>query len=177
LKAALKATAKPLYGAPTTLQGAGELSVNDAYNYLKSLLPAKPTSTQLAKLASFTQTFAASTGLGSLEAARGGSHLLDPSTGNPLYGEVDVQGMPWNPLVWQLAERTGTAWTGGSWLGVQYTGSSWSSSAAWTSTGWTAARWSGAQWSDADWLAHRWSAHRWSSALWTDALWSAHLWD
>jgi serine protease AprX len=177
LKAALKNTAKQLYGAPTTLQGAGELSVNDAYSYLKSLFPTNPSTTQLAKLASFKQSFAPGTGLGSLEAARGGSHLVDPTTGAPLYGEVDVQGVPWNPSAWQSTEEAGTAWAGGSWLGVQYTGSGWAGTAAWTSAPWSAARWSGAQWTDADWTAHRWSAHRWSSALWTSALWSAHLWD
>jgi serine protease AprX len=176
LKAALKHEAKPVYGAPTTLQGAGELSVNDAYNYLKQLFPSKPTSTSLATLASMTQRFAPSTGLGSLELARGGSHLVDPTTGVPLSGEVDVQGMPWNALAWQAAERAGTAWVGGSWLGVQYSGTSWASTTAWTSAPWLAARWSGAQWTDADWTAHRWSAARWSSALWTAARWSDHLW-
>ena len=176
LKAALKNTAKQLYGAAATLQGSGELNVNDAYNYLKSLFPANPTTTQLAKLASFKQNFATATGLGSLEAARGGSHLVDPTTGAPLYGEVDVQGMPWNAAAWQTAEKAGTMWSSGSWLGVQYTGSGWTSAAAWTSVPWSAARWSGAQWTDADWTAHRWSAHRWSSALWTSAVWSAHLW-
>ena len=183
LKAALKNSAKRLYGAPSTLQGAGELNVNDAYNYLKGLLPAKPSATQLAKLASFGQTFPGSSGLGSLDAARGGSHLVDPSTGSILYGEVDVQGMPWNASAWQAAERAGTAWNGGSWLGEQYSGSNWAAgTATWASTGWTAARWSGAQWTDADWLAARWSAARWSSARWSSArwsaaLWSAHLWD
>src|SRR4051794_25749326 len=85
LKAALKNTAKPVYGAPITLQGAGELSVNDAYNYLKALFPDKPTTTQLLKLASLRQGFPTANGLGSLEAARGGSHLVDPGTGNLLY--------------------------------------------------------------------------------------------
>lgn len=34
------------------------------------------------------------TGLGSLEGSRGTAHLTDPTTGEPLAGEVDVQGHP-----------------------------------------------------------------------------------
>jgi serine protease AprX len=182
LKAALTATAKKVYLTASTLQGAGQLSLNDAYNYLKALFPAKPTATTIAKLAALTQAYPRSSGLGSLDAARGGSYLVDPVSGDVLSGELDVQGYPWNASAWTRAEAGGTAWQGGNWLGEQYTGSGWASTTAWTGARWSGARWSGARWSDADWdsalwSGARWSSARWSSARWSSALWSSNAWD
>ncbi len=45
------------------------------------------------------QKFTQSTGQGSIDAARGGSSLVDPD-GNALTGEIDVQGNPWDPAAW-----------------------------------------------------------------------------
>ncbi len=176
LKAALKATADPVYGAPTTLQGAGQIDLHAAYDFLHNLLQPHPNAQQLAAVAAMHQTWTPSTGLGSLDAARGGNYLVDPSTGNPLTGEVDVQGDPWNPQAWTQAEAAGTAWQGGNWNGEQYTGAAWASSTAWTSARWSGARWSGARWSDADWDSARWSGARWSSARWSSARWSSARW-
>ena len=176
LKAAIKATAKQVFLTPSTLQGSGQISLSDAYNYLKGLFPAKPTTTSLAKLAALTQAYVPSSGLGSIDAARGGSYLVDPSTGLPLSGEVDVQGYPWNAQTWTAAEAAGTAWQGSNWNGVQYTGSSWATAAAWTGARWSGARWSGARWSDADWSGARWSGARWSGARWSSARWSSARW-
>ena len=41
------------------------------------------------------QTYVPATGLGSLEAARGSSHLVDPITGTVLSGEQDIFGSAW----------------------------------------------------------------------------------
>ena len=182
LKAALTATAQRILLTPTTLQGAGQINLNSAYNYLKALFPAKPTTTTTAKLASLSQNYKASTGLGSIDAARGGSYLVDPVSGDVLSGEVDVQGYPWNPQAWTQAEASDTAWNGGNFLGEQYTGPSWTSNTAWSGARWSGARWSGARWSDADWdgaswSGARWSGARWSSARWSSARWSSNAWD
>jgi serine protease AprX len=124
----------------------------------------------------FTQSFPASTGQGSLQAARAGDVLVD-ADGNPLYGEVDVQGNPWNPAAWWAAASAGTSWSGGDWLGVPWTGDSWSSTTEGTeSARWSSARWSSARWSDADWDSARWSSARWSSARWSSARWSSARW-
>ena len=97
LKAALTATAKKVFLAPTTLQGAGQISLNDAYNYLKALFPDKPTTTTTAKLVALKQTYTPSSGLGSLDAARGGSYLVDPSTGDRAVGRGGRAGLPVEP--------------------------------------------------------------------------------
>jgi serine protease AprX len=176
LKGALTATANRLLLTSTTLQGSGQIDLIGAYNYLKGLFPAKPTATTTAKLAALSQTYTRSSGLGSLDAARGGSYLTDPVSGDVLSGEVDVQGYPWNPQGWTNAEASDTAWDGGDWLGVEYSGSGWVSSTQWSGARWSGARWSGARWSDADWDGARWSGARWSGARWSSARWSGARW-
>ena len=64
--------------------------------------------------ANSTQTWPRSTGAGSLEATRGGEHIL--LNGEPLTGENTVFG-PWNPDTWLGSSWTGSSWTGSSWTG------------------------------------------------------------
>jgi serine protease AprX len=135
----------------------------------------------LGSLSGATQSWTRSTGQGSIEAARGGSHLVDPD-GNELSGEIDVQGKPWRPSTWWPATSSLTAWSGGDWNGEDWTGSVWASTgswdaARWSAARWSAARWSAARWSDEDWSAARWSAARWSDAAWEAARWSADRWN
>jgi serine protease AprX len=130
----------------------------------------------------YTQSFPASTGQGSIQAARAGDVLVD-ADGNPLEGEVDVQGNPWSPAAWWSAASTGTSWSGGDWLGVPWTGDGWSSttsgseSARWTSARWTSARWTDADWDSARWTSARWTSARWTSARWTSARWTDDAWE
>ncbi len=121
------------------------------------------------------QKWRAATGLGSLDAARGGSHLVDPESGAILEGEVDVLGSPWHPAAWSAASASATAWDAGKWNRARWAGDTW------TSTGWARARWSGtawnrARWSDASWDRARWSRARWSDASWERARWSGSGW-
>ena len=50
LKAALMATADPVYGTPTTLQGAGQIDLHNAYNYLHTCSHRTPTPSSLQPL-------------------------------------------------------------------------------------------------------------------------------
>jgi len=162
VKAVLVGTASPVVGAAAVDAGAGEINVLAALK-AAATVPAS------------AQSWPRATGLGSLELARGGSHLVDPVTGATLSGEVDVQSKPWQPSVWAPASAAGTTWSGGLWLGARWSGDSWSG-ANWTSVAWTGARWSGARWSDASWDGARWSGARWSGAFWDGARWSDDHW-
>lgn len=175
VKAALMATARPLAGVDPLAQGAGELDVNGAAALVRTF-NGKIGPAQAAMLAMAVQNYPVATGLGSLEAARGGSNLVDPDNGIVLQGEVDVQGQPWDPAAWSAASAAGTAWTGGVWNSARWSGDGWSG-ADWQSAAWTSARWSGVAWSAADWDSARWSSARWSSARWSSARWSAADWD
>ena len=158
VKKLLTASADPMpYGDPIA-RGAGQLNVG------KAASTATPTATAAA------QTFPASTGLGSLEAARGGAHVADPSTGVELTGERDIMGQAWTPSKWATSCTAGAAWTGGTWNGRTWTGS------AWTGTSWTARTWSGTAWAGSTWAGRTWSAQTWSSVYWDGRTWSGRTW-
>jgi serine protease AprX len=73
----------------------------------------------------------ASTGTGSLEAARGSVHIeLD---GVPLVGEYDlfgpfdtVSGVTWSGVTWSGVRWSGVTWSGVTWSGVTWSGVTWS---------------------------------------------------
>jgi serine protease AprX len=166
--------------------GSGELDIAATINSLDGLI-----TPLLGKLLGqpvpgtrLVQSYPVATGLGSLDAARGGSYVYDPDSGTPLTGEQDVQGMPWNAASWSRASANASAWQGGSWLGTVWSGTGWTTSAGvkswvnapWTGARWSGARWSGARWSDAAWTGARWSGARWSDSDWTGARWSGARW-
>jgi len=183
VKAALVNTATPLAGVPAVSQGAGELNVEAAVGLVRAAL--KPGTAQTA-LKAAVQRFPVATGTGSLEAARGGAHLVDHATGAVLSGEVDVQGQPFDAASWSGLSAGSTAWTGGVWNSARWSGDSWESarwsgstwqSARWSSARWSSDSWSSARWSDSSWDSARWSGSTWESARWSSARWSDSSWD
>lgn len=162
VKYVLTQSATPVAAGPT-YAGAGELNIAAA------LTTAANSTSLLGKLTSVlaphTQSWPASTGQGSIEAARGGSHLVD-ADGNELSGEIDVQGQPWQPARWWAATTSLTAWQGGSWNGAVWTGDGWASPGGWTSARWTSARWTSARWTSARWTDADWDSARWTADLW-----------
>jgi serine protease AprX len=172
VKAALVGTSKPLPINSTYAAGAGQLNLVAASNEVADIVAGRVSATDLARM---TQRFPRATGLGSLEAARGGYHLADPS-GAALIGEFDISGNPWNAASWSAASAAGRAWDGGNWNGVAWTGGGWADAQHWQALPWTTARWSTARWSSAEWSTARWSTARWSTARWSTARWSTARW-
>ncbi|MCI3948394.1 MAG: peptidase and in kexin sedolisin [Acidimicrobiales bacterium] len=168
VKAILTSTADRLGGTDERLQGAGLIDVSAAMR----------APTPWSFLAA--QRHPVSTGLGSLEEARGGSHVADPETGIELVGEQDIFGQPWDGRSWSLASWEGRSWSGGDWNGSSWSGSSWSgrswSGRSWSGSSWSGRSWSGRSWSDASWSGRSWSGRSWSGRSWSDALWSGRSW-
>ena len=174
IKAVLKATAqdigkpievpeflKPLQDlAKQWYQGDGMIDV-DAAGSVSSL----PTATAPAL---------SSTGLGTIEGARGTSDVI--SNAVTLTGEVDVLSNPWNGVRWSAASWAGTSWTGGVWNGVRWSGDTWASG-AWTTAAWAGNDWSGVRWSGVRWSGMRWDGVRWSGTGWDGVRWSSGSWD
>jgi serine protease AprX len=168
VKDVLVRTARPLAGEPVIDAGAGQLNVAAAVEAAKKVVVD-------AKHPAATQTWAPATGLGSLDLARGGSHLANPETGDVLAGEVDVLGTAWDPAAWTRASASATAWEGGVWMRARWSGDTWTST-GWARAGWRDTAWSRARWSDASWDRARWSRARWSDASWERARWSSIPW-
>jgi serine protease AprX len=168
VKALLTSTADPIRDTDRRLQGAGLV---DARAAVEAPTPSP----------SFVaQSFPVSTGQGSLEAARGGSHVADPETGVELTGEQDIFGQPWDGRSWSQASWEGRSWSGGTWNGSSWSGSSWSgrswSGRSWSGSSWSGRSWSGRSWSDATWSGRSWSGRSWSGRSWSDVLWSGRSW-
>jgi serine protease AprX len=167
VKAVLRSTADPLVRNPSPVMGAGVIDLAGA------LIAPVPVTRAAAALPD-------STGSGSLEASRGGEHLVDPANGGLLSGEVDVLGAPWDGEAWSAASAKGTAWSAGSWNGRVWTGKGWAkndfSPAAWTGSSWSGIAWETRQWSDARWEARSWRDTNWEARSWREASWLARSW-
>jgi serine protease AprX len=167
VKALLMATADPLVQNPNPAMGAGVLNLAGA-------LTADVPSTSAASL------LPESTGTGSLEASRGGTHVLDPANGAVLSGEVDALGSPWDAAAWSAASRLGSAWSAGMWNGRVWTGSTWAKDdwkpATWTGNSWSGIAWASQTWSDAAWVARSWHDESWHARSWHEASWHARSW-
>ena len=171
VKYLLTSTATDL-GHKIAVQGHGMINVTAALS--------APTPGSIA-----VQTHTPSTGLGSLDAARG-SHKVGTS-GDYLSGEMTAFGGSWDAAAWAAASKTGTAWTnqiykngdntwiGGTWSGATWSGATWSG-ATWSGATWSGATWSGASWSGATWSGASWSGASWSGASWSGASWSGASW-
>jgi serine protease AprX len=154
VKHALMARAVPLDNVSVLLRGNGSVQVRRA---------------QQGKLDIFVQPFTLDgTGTGSLELARGTSHVNDGVA--DLTGEQDIFGAAWNgPLSAQLA-RNGASWIGGifngnAWTGSSWTGTSWTGS-TWANVTWVSNTWTGRRWTDTDWSGRRWTSNAWAVGAW-----------
>jgi serine protease AprX len=157
VKKLLMDTAVPVKGNRHAI-GTGELQLGPA---LSAPLPA------------WTQTWAPSTGTGSLESSRGTDHLT--RDGVVLQGERDIFGFPVSTASLAALEAAGSSWSGGVWNGSTWSGSSWSGS-SWSGNSWSGSSWSGNSWSSGTWTGNTWSGSSWSSADWSGNSWSGSSW-
>ena len=149
VKAVLRGTATPLALLDGNAEGAGAININAAASAAVPL--------------NATQKWVPATGTGSLELARGGSHVA--LNGIELTGETDIMDKPWNGPKWATSSAAATAWSGGVWNGAVWAGDSWSGTS-----------WAGATWTANDWTGHSWSGHSWSGNSWTGSGWTGHSW-
>jgi serine protease AprX len=159
-------TADPLVGADPVAAGAGQLDIAEA----ATLEPPKDAG----------QTFAAATGMGTLEGARGTAHVTDAGTGATLTGERDIFGALWVPKTWAPLSKDGKAWNGGTWndhvwTGSTFNGTSWASR-TWNTTGWSAKNWSGRSWAANNWTGRSWAGGTWTGRSWAVGTWCGRSW-
>ncbi len=124
------------------------------------------------------QSWPASIGDGSLEAARNGMHVV--VDGQLISGEVTVLGTSWTGTSWTGNRWTngtwdGTSWTGGTWMGTSWTGTSWTGT-SWTGTSWTGTSWTGTSWTGTSWTGTSWTGTSWTGTSWTGTSWTGTSW-
>lgn len=106
-------------------------------------------------------------GTGTIEGARGGTHL--GQTAALLAGEQDVRGHALDTASWAIASRDGTSWIEGSWNGNRWAGTDWDDRTL-EPVSWDGAAWNGQVWDEVAW--HGWSWHGWSWHGWSWHSWS-----
>ena len=158
VKSALMASATLLPQAGSQDRGAGLLNVLGAGTTL---------------VGTGTQPWPTSSGLGTLEGARGSQHIGD--NGTDLTGEQDIFGSPWHASTWAAASAAHTAWSGGTWNGNAWLGTCWCTT-TWAGTSWSGHMWSGNDWAGTSWSGHMWSADSWDGHMWSGSGWSGHMW-
>jgi serine protease AprX len=171
LKKLFLMTAQGLDGLSTRRAGAGVVDLRATLTAPTYVAPAK------------WNTIARSTGIGSLERARGSDHLtLD---GVVLSGEQDIFGHGFNAPAMAVLEAAGSSWSGGMWNGSTWSGDSWSgdswsgdswSGCAWSGSTWSGSTWSGSTWSGDSWSGSTWSGDSWSGSTWSGSTWSGSTW-
>ncbi len=180
VKGLLRGTAHRLPGDASPVQGAGVVDVAAAVARLRS-----------GPVPAYAQTAPRSTGLGSLEASRAGSWVVDPMDGTLLEGEQDVFGRTWDAATWAPLSTAGRSWSGGTFNGSTWTGSGWQGSSwaaarwegrSWSGRSWSGRSWStmaflGRSWSTADWAGRSWSGRSWSDEAWSGRSWSQAGWE
>jgi serine protease AprX len=158
VKAQLMNTASPLPRADSLAQGAGLIDLHDA----RSVKPPAA--------ADAIQTWPRSTGLGSLQGARGSLVAYDGDVA--LTGEQTIFGDTWDPASWASASWNGTAWSGGTWSGRTWSGDCWCAN-SWSGRTWSGRTWSGNAWSGRTWSGRTWSGRTWSGAGWSSGDWGS----
>jgi serine protease AprX len=115
------------------------------------------------------QPYPWSDGSGSLDAARGTTHVVGDG-GATLAGEQDAFGATWDGRTWSGESWEGRTWSGGGWDGRTWSGGTWNgrtwSASGWSSGEWDGRTWSGRTWSGRTWLGRTWSGRTWSSEGW-----------
>jgi serine protease AprX len=162
VKALLESSAEPMRQADAAGRGAGELDVFRAY---------------LRSTPSVRQDFPRSTGLGSLEEARGTQHVA--SDGVELTGEQHVLGA-FSARRWAPASAAFSAWSGGTWAGGDFTGECWCASTwagrAWAGRAWAGDTWSGKAWAGSSWNGRAWAGRAWAGDAWAGKAWAGSSW-
>jgi serine protease AprX len=157
VKALLMQTAVPLPNADPIAQGAGLINLHRARE------------AKISTIADAVQTWPRSTGLGSLQLARGS--VVTEDDGAILEGEQTIFGDTWDAAAWAASSWEGTSWSGGDWTARTWSGDCWCGSS------WSARTWSARTWSGSSWSARTWSGRTWSARTWSGSGWSAGSWD
>ncbi len=120
------------------------------------------------------QAWPSADGSGSLEAARGGAHVI--VNDQVVQGEVTVHGAPWvgvrwAGVRWANAQWSGSGWVDGEWVGVRWAG------VRWAGVRWAGSSWAGVRWAESSWAGVRWAGVRWAGDEWSGVRWAGQAWD
>jgi serine protease AprX len=182
MKELLTRTATPLRNTTAAIQGRGELNVAAAM----ATAPLDPSElgrpAAAASRGIVNHPFSKSTGVGSLELARGTHHVV--MDGVVLLGERDIMGAAWTGALTALLTRDLRMWSGnGSFNGNQWIGEGFTpdtvtaAGRAWGGRSWAGRSWAGRSWAGSLWSGRSWASRVWNGRSWAGQTWSAASWN
>ena len=160
VKYLLRSSAKALPAAPDLWEGLGVLDAKEAVASSPAGAP--------------VQSHSAATGLGTLDGARGSSHVVLDDVA--LTGERDVFGRSWTAATWAAAAAGSTSWSGGTFNGSTWTGDGWATGDGWSAAAWVETDWTGSAWTSRTWVSRTWVDNGWDSRTWVDNVWDSRTW-
>src|SRR5262249_32023564 len=152
VKSILMATANMFPAAKDTWQGTGLIDANKALGMKPAAAPVQ------------AQQYAGAAGTGSLEGARGSSHVA--LGGVTRTGGADVSAPTWAPPGGAAAAAATTVWPGGAFNGTTWPGTGWDPGGGWLATTWSGADWTGTAWTSRTWVSRTWVSSSWDSRTW-----------
>jgi serine protease AprX len=173
IKGVLMATADPRLAGP-----AGGAGTVDALAATVAVTP--PKRGPAPKLPVANAGLTPSTGAGTLEGSRGTLHVFTDldhdGTADPITGETDALGAPWDASAYAAAEWTQATWAASPWarLAAETTGAAGASVAAGAApplVAWDPAYWGAQSAPEAGWDAKFWGAKFWGAKFWGTDLW------
>jgi serine protease AprX len=160
VKYLLTSTATPLPQETAQTSGAGLINVDAAVK------AATPGVTKLKRTLG--------TGAGSIEAARGTTHVS--LGGVPLTGEKDIFSQTWKPAPFAATTAGLSSWNGAKYQGNVWTGNKFGTNGDWAAATWTGTDWTGRTWVAEDWAGRTWVDSTWSATAWKSGPWSSGSW-
>jgi serine protease AprX len=172
VKGILLATANPRLAGPAG--GAGMIDAQAAVGVVaaarRSGLPLPPAA---------NAGLIPSTGAGALDASRGTERVHTDLDGDgvadPVAGEVDALGRPWDGAAYAAEDWTAATWPGSPWAPLVAQAGAGQVPVATAGTAprvaWEARYWGAASWPDAGWDARYWGARYWGARYWGTGLW------
>ena len=118
-------------------------------------------------------------GAGALDASRGTERVYTDLDGDgvadPVTGEVDALGRPWDAAAYAAEEWSAATWAGSPWAPLVAEGAGAqppvASAGPVPRVAWEARYWGAASWPDAGWDARYWGARYWGARYWGTGLW------
>ena len=147
-----------------------------------SIAPLAPTpnvSKKAAANSDVAQSFARSTGDGSLNASRGHYILVNGQVA--LTGEQDIFSHAWDSKALANQRAAGNIWKNGRYNGSAWGGSAWGGSAwgtgTWNGSAWGGSAWGGSAWGGSAWGGSAWGGSAWGGSAWGGSAWGSVLWN
>jgi hypothetical protein len=121
------------------------------------------------------------TGTGTIEASRGSHRVFVDPDGDgipdPLSGDRDALGLPFDVLAWTDAPWTAASWRDSPWAAVTCVVRRWWWQPECGASNWRGMAWDSEWWGSRTWIQAGWVQKSWTNKSWTQKSWTTGHWN